>query len=158
MKEQDYESNTLFAEERKNEIVKLISSEGKVLVPELINLFKVSPATIRNDLRDLEMSGLIKRTHGGAISVEMPKVGFEPIQQQKMVKNIEQKKSIAKAALDFIEDGDIIILDTGTTNLELAKLLPRSIQLTVIINDIDIARALEKHQHVQVILIGGRFT
>ncbi|MUG71528.1 DeoR family transcriptional regulator [Paenibacillus validus] len=154
VKELDNDSNSLFSEERKNEIVKLINTKGKVLVPELVQHFKVSPATIRNDLRDLETLKLIKRTHGGAISIETPKVGFEPFYQQKMVEHIEQKRLIAKAALDFIEEGDIIILDTGTTTLELAKMLT-NMNITVIVNDIDIARCLEDYPNIQVVLIGG---
>ncbi|MDQ0220721.1 DeoR/GlpR family DNA-binding transcription regulator [Peribacillus cavernae] len=148
------ESNTLFAEERKSEIVKLVNSKGKVLVPELVKYFNLSPATIRNDLRELEQLGLIKRTHGGAIRVETPKVAFEPVTQQKMVENVEQKRSIARAALNFIEEGDIIIFDTGTTILELAMSL-KDLNVTIIVNDIDIARCLEEYENIQVILIGG---
>lgn len=93
MKELDNDSNSLFfRRKKKNEIVKLINTKGKVLVPELVQHFKVSPATIRNDLRDLETLKLIKRTHGGAISIETPKVGFEPFYQQKNGRTYRTKK------------------------------------------------------------------
>ncbi|GGG01656.1 DeoR/GlpR family DNA-binding transcription regulator [Paenibacillus abyssi] len=154
MKEIESDSNPLFSEERKNEIVKLVNTRGKVLVPELVTHFNVSPATIRNDLRDLETLRLIKRAHGGAISIETPKVGFEQFHQEKMVENIDQKRLIAKAASKLIEEGDIIILDTGTTTLELAKILD-DINITVLVNDIDIARHLEDYKNIQVVLIGG---
>ncbi|MCR8633045.1 DeoR/GlpR family DNA-binding transcription regulator [Paenibacillus radicis (ex Xue et al. 2023)] len=154
MNPSDNPSHILFAEERKNEIIKLVNFKGKVFVPDLVAHFNVSPATIRNDLRELEGFHLIKRTHGGAIPIESEKVGFEMVNQQKSVEHIEQKKMIAKSALNYIEEGDIIILDTGTTTLELAKML-KNMHITVIVNDIDIAHVLEEYEHVQVVLIGG---
>ena len=90
------------------------------MVPDLCIEFGVSPATIRNDLRELENAGLLKRTHGGAINVS--KTSFELNSYQKQVTNLEEK-AIAKLAIDLIEDGDTIALDTGTTTLELAKIL-----------------------------------
>ncbi|HZG56717.1 DeoR/GlpR family DNA-binding transcription regulator [Paenibacillus sp.] len=147
--------DVLFAEERKMEIVQLVQERGKVLVPDLIAHFQVSPATIRNDLRDLEANGLIKRTHGGAIPPDTLKVGFELENQNKTVKHHKQKQAIARRALQFVEDGDIIILDTGTTTLELAKLLKDRRNVTVIVNDIEIARCLEDFEGVQVVIIGG---
>lgn len=146
-------SEPLFAEERKKEIIRLLKKNEKVVVPKLCEYFNVSPATIRNDLRELERAGHLKRTHGGAIDIS--KVGFELNTEEKKVQNLSSKQSIAKKALEFIEDGDIIILDTGTTTLELAKLLRDFRDLTVVVNDIDIARHLEEIDGVNIILIGG---
>lgn len=146
-------SEPLFAEERKKEIIKLLKEKEKVIVPDLCAYFNVSPATIRNDLRELEQSGLLKRTHGGAIDIS--KVGYELNAKERQVKNLSQKKAIARKALEYIEDGDIIILDTGTTTLELAKLLHGFKELTIVVNDLEIARYLEEIDGVNIILIGG---
>lgn len=145
----------LFAEERKTNIVSLIKERKIVTVPELCDYFKVSPATIRNDLSELEKVKLIKRTHGGAIDVS--KAGYEPSFSEKKVKNQDLKKIIAEEALKFIEDGDIIILDAGTTTFELARLLESREykNLTVVINDIAIAQYLEEIDGINMILIGG---
>lgn len=143
----------LFAEERRKEIIILVQKRKKVTVPELCDYFNVSPATIRNDLRELEKSELLKRTHGGAIDIT--KVGFELNSNERMVKNLEAKQAIARKALAFIDDGDVIILDTGTTTFELAKLLKGFLDLTVVVNDISIAQYLEDMEGINLIQIGG---
>ena len=132
----------LFAEERKGQILELLRQKSKLLVPELCDYFDVSPATIRNDLRDLENERKLKRTHGGAISLE--KTSFELDSRQ-----------IAACAAKLIEDGDTIILDTGTTTLELAKCLSAKRDLTIVLNDIEIASLLEESTQANLILIGG---
>lgn len=144
----------LFAEERKREIVELVNRNNKVCVPDLVNIFSVSPATIRNDLRDLQQSGLLKKTHGGAMKIDLPSVGFERESEMKSNEQMKQKQAIARKALEYIEDGDIIILDTGTTSLEIAKILNKR-NLTVVLNDIKIAGCLEDRDGIQIILVGG---
>jgi len=148
-------SDPLFAEERKDTIVKLVNERKKVLVPDLIDYFKMSPATIRNDLRDLEAAGLIKRTHGGAIPSDSVRVGFELDSTKKNVKQLNEKEAIARKAAELVEDGDIIILDTGTTTLEMAKRLKDKKNVTVIVNDIEIAACLEQFDGISVVVIGG---
>lgn len=148
-------NESLFAEERKMEIVNLLNKQGKVFVPELVERFNVSFATIRNDLRELEIAGKLKRTHGGAISAEFVKVGYEMDHSNKAVKFLEEKQAIARKAVELIEDDDIIILDTGTTTMEIAKLLYDKKNLTVIVNDIEIAACLEKFEGINIVVIGG---
>lgn len=145
----------LFAEERRADIVRWVNEKKKVLVPELIEHYKVSPATIRGDLRELEASGLIRRTHGGAIPGDAAKAGYEPEAAAKNVSHLAQKRAIAEAAAELIEDGDIVILDTGTTTFELAKLLKDRNNVTVIVNDLEMALYLEQFEGVQVIVVGG---
>jgi DeoR family fructose operon transcriptional repressor len=147
------ENNNLFAEERRNKISALINMKYKVTVPELASQFNVSHGTIRNDLRELENYGLLKRTHGGAISNQ--KIAFEPDSSQKETTDIKEKKAIASVALDFIDDGDVIALDTGTTVLELAKLLHLKKNLKIIIYDIKIAEVLERTSDAMIIMVGG---
>lgn len=148
-------TEVLFAEERREEIVRLINERGKVLVPELTAYFNVSPATVRSDLRDLESLGRIKRTHGGAIPGDPVKVGYEPATRSKQVQRLAEKCAIAREAAALVEDGDILILDTGTTLQEMAKLLGGKKNLTVIVNDLETALLLEAFEGVTVIVIGG---
>jgi len=148
------QNETMFAEERKVAIVKYVNEHKKCKVGELCDIFKVSSATIRNDLNELENAGLLKRTHGGAIPVG--KAQFELNSYQKKVERIAQKRAIAKKALEWVEDGDAIAIDTGTTTLCFAELLPARKDLTVVTNDIEIASVLEEKTDANVILIGGR--
>ena len=143
----------IFAEERKRMIVDLVNKNHKTTVANLCSEFSVSPATVRNDLRELEESGLLKRTHGGAIS--NLKANYEPNSYQKEIKNIEEKKAIARVAVECIKEGDTIALDTGTTTFELAKLLVNYKDLTIVTNDLQIAAFLERDSNAKVIIAGG---
>lgn len=147
------DNGLLYAEERKSAILDLLKENTKLSVSYICEYFKVSPATIRNDLRELENKGLLKRTHGGVIS--NLKARYEQNSNQKEVKLLNEKKLIANAALSFVEDGDTIAIDTGTTTLEFAKLLSARKRLTVVTNDIEIARILEDIADASIILIGG---
>jgi DeoR family fructose operon transcriptional repressor len=143
----------LFVEERQAKILEYIEEHRKATVAQLCQHFGVSSATIRNDLRDLEASRLILRTHGGAMV--KTKTGFELDSSQKQVQNLEAKRRIAQAAVRLIEDGDTVLLDTGTTTLELARLLAGKRNLTVVTNDLEIARLLEEGDSLQVVVMGG---
>jgi DeoR family transcriptional regulator, fructose operon transcriptional repressor len=143
----------LFVEERKMKILEFIEEHRKATVVELCQQFKVSSATIRNDLRDLETAGLLIRTHGGAMV--KTKTGLEPDMSLRKVQNLDEKRRIAEAALHLVEDGDTIILDTGTTTYELARLLGEKRNLTVVTNDLPIALLLEDFESVRVVLVGG---
>lgn len=143
----------MFAEERKNKIVELINKQGKIVVPELCDIFGVSASTIRNDLKELETSGLIKRTHGGAIS--QSKVGRELLPTLSGGRMVEQKMKIAKFANSLVEDGDIIAISSGTTIFEFVKTLINKRNLTIILNDIQIAAWLEENTDFQIVILGG---
>ncbi|MBN1835019.1 MAG: DeoR/GlpR transcriptional regulator [Spirochaetales bacterium] len=143
----------LFAEERRQSILELVERRRKATVAELCQEFGVSSATIRNDLRELHRCGALVRTHGGAML--QTKTGLEPDSTQKQVQNLEAKRRIAEAALGLVEDGDTILLDTGTTTLELARLLHRRRNLTVVTNDLPIALTLEENQSINVVVMGG---
>lgn len=146
--------NAVFVEVRRKEIINTVNKYGQVTVKELCDQFDVSPATIRTDLAELEAEHRLKRTHGGAIRYDNQSE-HEPTSYEKIDKFVNRKKSIARAAVDYICPGDIIILDTGTTILELAKLIVNIENLTVVTNDLVIASYLEANSDVTVILIGG---
>jgi DeoR family transcriptional regulator, fructose operon transcriptional repressor len=144
----------MFAEERKLKIFDFLTEHKKATVAELVSYFKVSNTTVRNDLREMERDRLLIRTHGGAML--RTRTGYEPDPYEKQIKNVEEKKRIALVALDLIDDGDTIILDTGTTTMELALLLARKKNLRVITNDLLIALLLEDNANIiDILFIGG---
>lgn len=143
---------TFFAEERKQKIMEMLSANQKIAIPELCDYFGVSPATIRNDLNDLQGAGLLRRTHGGAILSRQ--VSYENV----LNRDVEQrpaKQAFAHYALSLISDGDTILLDTGTTTMELARLLSSRHSLTIVTNDIGIAQYLENHCEANIVMLGG---
>ena len=143
----------LYSEERLLEITSLIQAAGSISVKELAKHFNVSDATIRTDLTKLESTGVISRTHGGAIlnSATMP----EPTLNERFHK--EQKTAIAKRALQEIQNGDSILIDTGTTMLALAEELVHSNlhDLTIFSNDLDVIRLLESRSDYHLSVFGG---
>jgi len=147
-------NDTMFAEERKLKILDLLNQNNKVTVSELVRLFNVSSATIRSDLRELNDRGQLIRTHGGAI-IETG-AGFEPDTKQKRDLNLAAKQKIARLAIDLINNGDTVIFDTGTTTLELAKLLNQRQRITAVTNDFEIARVLEEFNSISVVMLGGQ--
>ncbi len=144
----------LFSEERKKKLIDYINEKKQVKVADLCDLFSVSSSTIRNDLRELDNAGFIVRTHGGAI--KRTKTSYETlINEQREQSNREAKRAIAFAALDMIENGDTIILDTGTSVRELAHLLGQKQDITLVTNDIATASILESNATCEIFLIGG---
>jgi len=147
------QTDVLFAEDRKRMIVEIVTQNGKATVAALCEAFDVSSATIRSDLRELEEAGALRRTHGGAINRH--NIGDELNTYEKEVQHVEEKRAIANAALAFIQPGDAIALDTGTTTFELAKLLAGIDRLTVVTNDLQIAAYLERNTSASIIMAGG---
>lgn len=146
-------NDTMFAEERKLKIIDLLNQNKKVTVTELVRLFNVSSATIRSDLRELNDKGQIIRTHGGAIAETG--AGYEPDTAQKRDLNLAAKQQIAQIAIGLINPGDTVIFDTGTTTLELARLLTQRQRITAVTNDLEIARVLEEMRSISVVMLGG---
>ena len=143
----------MLAQIRKNSIVELVNAQGFITVNNLCQRFNVSPATIRNDLHELELAQLLERTHGGAVSCR--KAAFEPDTLQKSAQKVYEKEAIAQAALKHIQPGDAIALDTGTTTYQLCRLLGGFDRLTVVTYDLQIAAWLESNTNVTVIMAGG---
>ena len=143
----------VFAEERRERIAGMLEASKRVSVTELCDEFDVSAATIRSDLRAMQQAGLLTRTHGGAIA--RSQTAFEQKSPAKRVQHVTEKKRIAEAALAIIQNGDTILLDTGTTTMELARQLHRRKDLKVVTNDLDIARMLEDTAPFEVIVLGG---
>lgn len=139
--------------DRRNKIISLLEDSGKVKVDELSERFDVSSVTIRNDLDYLEDHKIAFRIYGGAIPYD--KVGQETHLNQKKKKNINQKKQIGRAAAEFVDDGDSIILDSGTTTCQVASNLRNKKDLTILTNAINIALELADIENFSIMLTGG---
>jgi DeoR/GlpR family transcriptional regulator of sugar metabolism len=142
----------MMPKERRNEILKQLSANGKIDIEDLVSQLNVSAMTIRRDLAFLEENEKIIRTHGGAI-LNKPLV-VESSFRSKEGKFNDQKKMIAQKAVEYIQDHSTILLDSGTTTLEIAKLLKDKNTITVVTNDIKIAAELIDTD-VKVIVTGG---
>lgn len=152
MDQQD--DKNLFAEERRQRIVDTVSKESRVLVSDLSERFGVSQATLRNDLRNLEAANLLKRTHGGAVSLEV--VAHEEPADAAITVNRTAKELIGAKAASFVGEGDVIFCDSGTTTLEMIRALPPLEGLTVITNDYKIALSAENRlKNPRIVLLGG---
>lgn len=141
--------------QRREKILDMIREDGHAKVLELSKIFKVSEVTIRQDLEKLEADGFVKREHGGAYLKDIG-LNVKNIALQKQ-ENLSQKAAIAKKSLEMINDGDTIILDSGSTTTEIAKLISGFKNLTVITNSLNIALILGADPEVNLVLTGGEF-
>ncbi|MDR2450098.1 MAG: DeoR/GlpR family DNA-binding transcription regulator [Prevotellaceae bacterium] len=140
---------------RRIKILDLIREDGHAKVHELSKIFKVTDVTIRQDLEILEDMGYIQREHGGAFLKEID--SFAKSGQVFNQTHIEEKRGIARKAVTFINEGDSIILDSGSTTTEIAKLLTHFKELTVITNALNIALILGENHGINLIVTGGEF-
>jgi DeoR family fructose operon transcriptional repressor len=146
-------NSSLFAEERRRDILALLGASGKVTVEELASHYAVSLPTIRTDLSRLEEQGMLRRTHGGAIPLS-PTL-FEPPYAQREVMHQAEKRAIAREAAALVNDGETILLDAGTTVYELALALKIKRNVTIVTNSLANALALMDSPEIAVILVGG---
>jgi DeoR family transcriptional regulator, aga operon transcriptional repressor len=144
----------LLVAERRNRILDLLRDQGRVTVEDLATRFATSLVTIRTDLATLEASGALERTHGGALLRRED--DDQPI-TVKQTRHHAEKVRIAKVAASLIEDGETIILDSGTTTAEIAKQIRRlEVQsINVITNALNIATLLADVPAVRLIMPGG---
>jgi DeoR/GlpR family transcriptional regulator of sugar metabolism len=141
----------MLTEERRQVILERLRTEGKVVAAELSSSLAVSPDTVRRDLQELADAGLLRRVHGGALPAV---VGARPYAVRRE-QAPEAKAAIARAAARLVRDDQVILLDAGTTTLEVARHLPHDLRATVITNSPPIAVALAEHPSVEVAVLGG---
>ncbi|MDP1420210.1 DeoR/GlpR family DNA-binding transcription regulator [Peribacillus simplex] len=143
----------MYSEERKLKIIDFITNYSRASVQDLSDYLKVSQSTIRRDLKELQTTNQIQRTHGGAVSLQA--VNFEPKIMDKEVEFVQEKKAIAKKAVEFIDDGDTILLDAGTTTLPILEDLQQFSQLTIVTNSILIMRNFKPTAGIEILFLGG---
>lgn len=144
----------MLADERRTLILKKLNENRYIQVSDLAEELDVTTVTIRRDLDEMEADGLCIRKRGGAIRVN-PGVSLEMPYNIKQHEMVEAKERIAQQALEFIEDGDTIILDAGSTTYALALLLSTKVQIKVVTNDLKIAVKLAENPKINLICTGG---
>lgn len=141
--------------QRQAAILEHLQKQGKCSVEDLAHHFQTTGTTIRKDLVLLETAGSVIRTYGGVV---LSKDEPDPPIDHKTLINTEQKQKIADAAVQYIHDGDSIILDAGSTVLQMVPLLQRFNNITVMTNSLHIVNALSELDNEQTILMpGGTF-
>lgn len=139
--------------ERRQYILSVLQRDGKVVARQLSEELKLSEDTIRRDLRDLAADGLLLRVHGGALPSSPATANFAARQSQAP----SAKNAIARAAAQLVRDGQVVLMDGGTTNIQVAQHLSPDLHTTIITNSPPLATTLIEHPHIEVILLGGRF-
>ncbi|MEK4384329.1 DeoR/GlpR family DNA-binding transcription regulator [Solibacillus sp. FSL W7-1464] len=143
----------MFAEERQQEIIKMLYENGAIKVNHLSKTFRVTEETIRRDLEKLEVENKLKRTHGGAIVLDTKNDDEIPFKEREVLM-AKEKQSIANEAAKLVEENDVIFLDASSTALYVAKALP-NIQMKVLTNSLIVAFELSKKTNIEIILTGG---
>jgi DeoR/GlpR family transcriptional regulator of sugar metabolism len=146
----------VLVEERRQRVLDLVSQKGFVTLTDLTKTIKaieeVSESTIRRDLDYWHQQGALRRTHGGAMYVA--DAGTFPALEERSSSQLDEKKAIARAAAARIQDGDTILLDGGTTTLEVARLLVgRSLQ--IVTNSLPIAALFASRHEADLVMLGG---
>ncbi len=139
-------------QQRREEILKLLQQRERMQVDTLSELLGVSKVTIRGDLERLEQRGSLMRTHGGATLCE--KVGFHYHIEHAMQEQCEEKKAIASLAASLVSDGQTLLIDSGSTTLEMASFLSGK-HLGVATNSLPLLQRLCKEEGLAVTVIGG---
>ena len=143
----------MLSEERRRAIIEMLQEDERVLVKELAKRFHTSLITIRKDLEFLHQDGQLERTHGGALPLKTGALRDSSIQEKESQHRTE-KARIAAAAAQMIGDGQVIILDSGTTTTAIARACRTKQNLTIVTNATNIATELADSS-VEVILTGG---
>ncbi|WP_165252559.1 DeoR/GlpR family DNA-binding transcription regulator [Paludisphaera soli] len=144
----------MLPETRRRRLRELITKQGYATLDELVKALNVSESTVRRDLETLDLTGAVKRTHGGA--VYSGEVRALPAFDERTHTAMAEKRAIGEATAALIEDGDTVLLDGGTTTLEVARaLLAREIHVQVVTNSLPIAQLVAASHQTDLILIGG---
>jgi len=143
----------MMGEERRTQILQIVRSAGRARVNELATHFNTSAVTIRNDLNALHQRGLVLRSHGGAVLPDT--ILRESPVHERLKANADEKRRIGAMAAKLIQDGETIILDSGTTTLEIARQIKKKQGLQIITNGVNIAAELLDARDIQVFIVGG---
>jgi DeoR/GlpR family transcriptional regulator of sugar metabolism len=142
----------MLREERLQIILKMLDTDQRVSSVQLSEVLNVSDDTIRRDLNELAENGLLKKVHGGAI----PK-SPSPYKLSERINILHEEKIIlAQKAQQFFKDGQVIILDNGSTNMEVARLMSNDLKATVFTTSIPIAQILCEHPNIDLFMLGGK--
>lgn len=146
----------MYAEERQEAVVSMVSRRGRVSVTQLATEFEVTTETVRRDLTVLERAGLLRRVHGGAVHADSLPV-IEAALAERDLAHTAEKDRIARAAVDLLPPPDgTVLIDAGSTTIRAAARIPRDHRLTVVTHAVPIAARLAGLRHVDLHLLPGR--
>jgi DeoR/GlpR family transcriptional regulator of sugar metabolism len=146
------DSGPVLTSHRKQHILEVLHRTGQVIAKTLSQELGLSEDTIRRDLRELAAEGLLQRVHGGALPAS-PAIGDFAARLQVAT---EEKRAIGRAAAGMVRAGQAVILDGGTTAVQIARHFPVGLEATVITHSPTIAVELVEHRNIKVLLIGGQ--
>ncbi|WP_164683793.1 DeoR/GlpR family DNA-binding transcription regulator [Streptococcus hyointestinalis] len=148
----------MIKKERLQWILEEVNTKGIITVTDIIKKLNVSDMTVRRDLDELDKDGLLIRIHGGAQSINSPKVKikYEKSNTEKQELQIKEKRAIAKLSSSFIQEGETIFIGPGTTLEHFANELV-SKNIRVITNSLPVFNILNKHKNIDLILTGGEY-
>ncbi|MBC8768948.1 DeoR/GlpR transcriptional regulator [Arenibacter sp. BSSL-BM3] len=140
--------------ERQQVILNEVRIHNRVLFTDIAELLSVSVDTIRRDITELSVAKKLKKVHGGAISL-----GFNNYQlENQEIYALENKSRIARKAITLIKSGQVILISGGTTNMEIARMIPPNLKITCFTPSLPVAVQLMSKAEVDVILIGGKLS
>jgi DeoR/GlpR family transcriptional regulator of sugar metabolism len=142
----------MLASQRKEYILKVLKEQGQVIAKSVSRELQLSEDTIRRDLRELAAEGRLQRVHGGALPSSPTVVDFAGRRQLAP----DAKVAVGREAAKMVRAGQVVILDGGTTTLQLVAHLPLDLRATVVTHSPTIAVALVEHPNIEVVIIGGR--
>lgn len=147
----------MLAIDRHEKIMQLLVKNKTISVKTLCDILQASEATIRRDLTLLENENKLARTHGGASISDSINLNYEATFNQKELMASDEKRRIARRAFETLRPHDSLVLDAGTTTLELARMIGEStLPLMVITNATTISTIISKNEQVEFYVLGGR--
>ena len=147
----------MFANERYRIIMSMLAEKQSVTAAELTEIFGVSMETVRRDLAHLESHGRLLRVHGGAVALNSDTTQPEPL-ERRCEEHVDEKRELARCAMEFIHEHDIIAIDSGSTAAALAHQLCASFRnLTIVTYSRDVLDIVTQHSSFAVRLIGGDY-
>lgn len=142
----------MLKEQRQDLILERITKDSRIYVTSLSSELGVSDDTIRRDIAELEQKGLLTKVHGGAIARSGNSIEFT----ERLGTDTAMKRSLVDKLVPLLKDGDVLLIDGGTTNLELVKALPDDKHFVVVTNSIPIASELSARRNIETTLLGGK--
>ena len=141
----------MLKEERQQLILNKLNANHRIYITALSRELNVSDDTLRRDLTEMEMNGLLTKVHGGAI----PKSGIPHDFKGRLQTEIDKKREMAAKVIPFFKNGDVILIDGGTSNLEVIRQLPGHLYFTIDTNSFSIATKVMNYQNTELNVLGG---
>lgn len=142
----------MLKEERHEYILNCISKDNRIYVTALSTELGVSDDTLRRDLAELDQKGFLTKVHGGAIAKSGISIEFT----ERLNTAVANKQQMAAKVIPMLKEGDVLLMDGGTSNLEIARQLPKELSLTLYTNSFPLVNILFDHPKLDLIFLGGK--